>query len=246
MKVYLAYSKSYEKILLDSGAKILYTYPGIGQALPTWELPDSDDLWIDSGGFQIGVGTNKYPVCVEGYTTWLHKVLARHGSRVTAYSCLDTLNAEETMKNYEYMISKGLQPVPVWKDGWPWEYLKKYCRRSELIAFGGLVDKGRLPGRYYRQMLEQIQPEFPFNRFHMFGLGITSTVFNEVKPFSIDCSTWLEPVKRGSYVGIENGVLKEIVLSEANKLRMRYDKKFEAEQLLQSIKAILTLEDEND
>ena len=242
MKVYFAYSKSYENILIETGARILYTYPGINQALPNWHLPNSRDIWIDSGGYQIGEGTNKFPVTVEGYSVWLKSMLTIHKTRISHYSCLDTSDADETMRNYQYMVNNNLDPVPVWKGDWSWRHLQDCCHQSELVAFGGLVGNGKTPSSYYRHKLEQIQAEFPFNRFHLFGLGVTSSVFDTVKPASIDCSTWIQPARSGNRVVVVNGKVKEVRLPEESRFRAQYDKTYLYTLLKESVETLKTLE----
>lgn len=69
MKIYLVYSQPHKKYLIKAGARIMFTYPGIKEAMPKWELPDCQVVMIDSGGFQLDEQTAKYSIFVEDYSS---------------------------------------------------------------------------------------------------------------------------------------------------------------------------------
>lgn len=97
---------------------------------------------------------------------------------------LDIKDPDEAMRNYQLMKADGLNPIPVWKNGWDWCFLKQYCQLSEYVAIGSLKG-GKKGGPYYRDLFEKIQFEFPFNRFHFLGLGVTAGIFGEIRPSSL-------------------------------------------------------------
>lgn len=241
MKAYLAYSASYHGLLIQSGARILYTYPGYKDALPSWDVPQCSDLMIDSGGHQIGAATCQYPLFIHSYCSWLRHVFKRN-SQISSYVALDTADEKETLNNYRIMLAEGLNPVPVWKDGWSHECVTEYCRRSEMVAIGGLIGKHLQPRQYYRQLHSQLAVEFPFNRFHMLGLGVTAEVFTDPKPYSVDFSTWVTPVRHGQYIALENGIIREKKLNFEDSCRVRFDPDYRSSLLKKCIATLMALE----
>jgi hypothetical protein len=55
LKVYLAFNESHKKFLSEANARIMFTYPGIDKAMPSWDLLPCRDIMIDSGGYQLDV-----------------------------------------------------------------------------------------------------------------------------------------------------------------------------------------------
>lgn len=171
-------------------------------------------------------------------------MLPKYDGKVSGYCALDTNDAEETMRNYRLMRSEGLTPIPVWKHHFPTEHLDCYCAQSQLIAIGGLVGKGNSGKRYYRQMLGEFSQRYPENRFHMFGLGVTAAAaFTDVKPYSVDCSTWLNPSRYGNdIVSDGKGGLKEIPLPEELKQMIVENENFQHKMIRRAIRQLTSLE----
>ncbi|MBA7599408.1 hypothetical protein ES703_06441 [subsurface metagenome] len=247
IKVYLAYSQNYHTLLLEEGARICISY-GRLSVFPEWKLPQGfSDYLIDSGGYQISHGTLKHPIYPQSYCFWLKGILPKYDGKVSGYCALDTNQADETIQNYEIMRSEGLTPIPVWKHHFPREHLDYYCTQSQLIAIGGLVGKGNNGKRYYRQLLGEVSQRYPENRFHMFGLGLTAAAaFTDVKPYSIDCSTWLNPSRFGNDILSDGkGGLREVELPEELKQVLVEDENFQHKMVRRTIKQLLSLEARN-
>ena len=116
------------------------------------------------------------------------------------------------------------------------------CQLSELVAIGGLVGGKRKPAKYYLDLYQVIQAEFPNNKIHLFGLGVTAAIFKEPKPFSIDFSTWTVPARFGNCVEVKDGVVHEYKLTPVLKDRARFSKDYQAELIRITIQALKTLE----
>ena len=239
MKVYLAYSENFHNLLVEEKCRVIISY-GRKHGKELVSLPEPfDDYLIDSGGFQIIAGSAERDIFIKAYTLWLEFILDKYKDKVKGYMSLDLFpkdrnnkqeireTMEESVKNTEYMIGEGLNPIPVWKTFWPEDVLDYYCGLSQYVAIGGLV--GYQGGKQaLRRLFERINLRYPDNIFHMLGVGIRSTVaFRTFRPYSVDFSTWSVAVRYGhTIIPDKKQYIKEVALSDEDKLRVRKDKVF--------------------
>ena len=212
------------------------------------------EIMIDSGGFQLQTGSSdKFHITLGGYCMWLQMILPRH-PEVVAYMNLDMPNdPEKSLANLLYMESQGLHPLPIWGIKTGEHYLDYYCSNYEYVAIGGMVRGGI---DIVKKTIEWVSDKYPKNRFHFLGMGVTSfQVFRSAKPYSVDCSTWTDPVRFG-HTTVNLGSLDEdgVHLGRKGGLRVRLlplevrnnirtDRKFAREMLLENIHVIKQMED---
>ena len=154
------------------------------------------------------------------------------------------LSAIITLENQFIMEQNGLRPIPVWHDGEPEEYLSLYCRNYEWVAIGGLV--GRLKSKdYYRKLVNRITQNYPDNKIHLLGIGITGIdAFRQGKIYSVDFSTWSTVARYGHIIVTDpKQLIKEIKLPDEDRERLRHDQQFQIDITRKSIKNIQMFEE---
>lgn len=243
MKVYLAYSENFHQLLVDSHARLIVSF-GRAHRLPLGQyLPGGfSDYMLDSGGYQLAVGTAERAVNVDHYCLWAHLVMESHGDKVRAIIGLDTKDWYESLSNYQKMKREGLIVVPVWKAFWPVEVLEHLCSEYDYIAMGGVafsVSKETL-----RSVWERVIVKYPYVKIHMLGVGIRGTIaFKTFRPYSVDVSTWSVPARFGhDLVPDKKQIMKEVKLPDHLRQRLRDDKNYEFEMVGKAIKIIQSLE----
>lgn len=105
------------------------------------------------------------------------------------YFQLDVIgDQKKTLDNYDYMISKGLTPIPVFTRGGNLQDLKQ-IKDAQLIGLGsGVRTKGQ--GAYIKWFLMQ-EKEIKNTQLHLFGYNNLKTVFTN-KIYSIDSTSWAQ------------------------------------------------------
>lgn len=244
MKVYLAYSGNYAHLLHEAKARIIISY-GRKHSLPFGDyLPVGfDDYLLDSGGYQIAFNTSaRGKLSVEGYSLWVHLALERHGDKIKGFMGLDTRDPIESLQNYEYMRKEGLTPIPVWKAYWSDDILDYLCREYEWIAIGGVTLSGAKVN--LRNTWQRVISKYPKTKVHMLGVGARAgSIFKTFRPYSIDVSTWSAPARFGmELVYDKRQVIRETSLPDADKQRLREDKKYEESVVKKAIEVLQSLE----
>ena len=238
--------------MVRNHARIIISYGRRhGSNLTPYLPPDFTDFLIDSGGFQIHQGTSERDITVQAYSFWLNSILKRYGEYgkggvVRGYFGLDTADWVETQRNYDYMKSKGLNPIPVWKAFWPESFLDALCEEYPWVAVGGIAFGGSKVT--LRRIFERIYVRHPTTKFHMLGVGIRGGIaFKTFRAYSVDVSTWGVPARFGHDIIFDsNQVLKEVKLPDHLRKKLRESKEFEDEMIEKAIKLIQSLETELD
>lgn len=201
---------------------------------------------MDSGGYQLAVGTAERDIILGAYTLWLQLLLREYGNKINGYMGLDTGDWVESMHNYDYMRSEGLTPIPVWKAFWPSGFLDALCQEYDYIAIGGIAFGGSKEN--LRHIMERVMMTYPTKKFHMLGVGIRGGVsFKTVRPYSVDVSTWSAPARFGHDIILDKKqILKEVKLPDDVRQRLRDDQPFQEEMLLKAIHLLQSLETELD
>lgn len=244
MKVYLVYSPAYRTLLKIAGCSRVLISFGVQKWLPNLRLlpMEFSDYMLDSGGYQEAQGTGNRGFYVKSYSYWVKDLLNRYGDRISSYMGLDLEDEEHSFENQCYMEADDLSPVPVWHDGWSDDRLAHYAENYPYVAVGGLVGQKKAT-RYYTSLARRIISKFPDTKFHFFGMGVTADFFKDYKPYSVDFSTYLNPVKYGLEVILDKtGHLKCSEMDEQSKDRIRHDKEFRREKIIEAIQNLLTLE----
>ena len=103
--------------------------------------PFCHHLFLDSGAFSAL--RKKVKIDVADYTRFVHK----WKSLVHIYASLDIIgDAVGSYKQWQSMRKAGLDPIPCFHIGEPWEYLDMYVQQTAYIALGG-VAKSATPER---------------------------------------------------------------------------------------------------
>ena len=245
MKIYLAYSKNYHDILKEEKAKLIISYGRKHGTSGEPTLPDGfDEYLIDSGGFQLAMGTNERDIYLGAYCLWLELLVRKYGDKIKGYMALDTKDPSETLSNLREMREYGLNPIAIWHDGWPEDALEYICSTCDYIAIGGLVGSGFKSKGYYRKLFERITQKYPEIKIHMLGIGIIGThAFKSFRPYSVDFSTWTVPARFGhDLVYDKKQILKEVKLPAEVRQRLRDDNDYENELIRRAIRSVISLE----
>jgi len=143
-------------------------------------------LFIDSGAFSaFSLGK---PTDIDKYIKFCKTTDADH------YAVLDVIgSAEGTLKNQQYMESKGVKPVPCFHYGEDWKYLDHYCKHYDYVAIGGMVP---ISTPKLIRWLDVLFSKYPNHNFHGFGLT-TNKLVMKYPWFSVDSSSWIMGAKSG-------------------------------------------------
>lgn len=142
------------------------------------------DIFADSGAYSAM--TQGADVQLPEYMAWLR----RWAHLFTTYVNLDVIgDAAGTLANQHAMEAAGLQPVPVFHGGEPWEYLVDYCRRYPYIALGGMVGSAGTDVLLRWAVHAMRVGQDHGTRFH--GFGMTKRLLLKAVPwYSVDSSSW--------------------------------------------------------
>lgn len=192
----------------------LWTYYWLIEDKGKMEKPHTVNLFLDSGAFSAWTrGAN---IRINQYIRFIKK----HKDFIDLYANLDVIAsskiidqgrarrkaAEATLKNQKKMEEAGLNPIPVFHFGEPWEFLENYVANYEYIALGGLVG---IPTGMAIEFLDQAFANYicksdgmPKVKVH--GFGLTSLRIMLRYPFySVDSTSWVVTGRMGGiYVPI--------------------------------------------
>ena len=246
MKVYLVASEviAYLKVLQEEGARIMLSFghcpTGIDKVLPMFR-----SIALDSGGYQLQTLGRRAPKWINPhqYALWLNHALSKYGDKIDCYFTLDGVrNAQETCQNQRFLEACGLKPVPIWHYGEEIRCLECFCRRYKLIGVGG-IGKAYANSTELRKLFTLLGKLYPEVKFHSLGMGLTAVKFARLlKPYSIDCKTWLNPAIYGQRVVTHDGVVKTVDLGEQERERLRRDPARLREALVEAVRAFMALE----
>lgn len=108
------------------------------------------------------------------------------------YFTLDVIgDPDGTARNYEIMLSRGYNPVPIFTRGEDIKKLEMYYKSSDVVGIGGLVGTPKNKG-----FINGIMKHINGRKVHW--LGFTSAEFiKHYQPYMCDSSSWLSPLKYG-------------------------------------------------
>ena len=181
---------------------ILVAYPYMKQKVIDLldEHKDEVRFLLDSGAFTAWKA--KTEIKVEDYCDFIESL----PFKPWRYFTLDKIgDPEGTMENYEYMLSRGLNPIPIFTRGEDISMIDKFYETSDVIAIGGLVGTRGNKG-FVKGVMEIIGDR----KVHWLGFTNSSFV-NFFKPYMCDCSSWSYATRYGDlqlYVG--KGKIKAI------------------------------------
>lgn len=108
------------------------------------------------------------------------------------YFTLDVIgNPDKTMDNYQKMLSRGYNPIPIFTRGEDPAVIDEYYKTTDLIGVGGLVGTKGNKG-FVKGIMEKI------GKRKVHWLGFTRFDFIKYyKPYSVDSSSWAGGIRYG-------------------------------------------------
>jgi hypothetical protein len=98
-----------------------------------------------------------------------------------------------TLKNVLYMKELGLNIIPVFHYGEPWEFLLEYKNQFKYIGLGGRPQKKDVRDRWLEQCFARAYP----HRIHLFGCG-EMKLLSKFPFTSADTASWHTPAGWGA------------------------------------------------
>lgn len=167
----------------ESSLNILVSYAYLDKSITKHLLKVKQDrpvrFYLDSGAFTAWK-TGK-EISIKEYIAYLKNPALP----VERYFMLDAIgNPKKTFDNYKRMLDAGLNPVPVFTRGAPFDDIHRYYETTDLIAMGGLQGLQFIKG-YIKRCMREIAGR----KIHW--LAFTNLDFiKHYQPFSCDSSSW--------------------------------------------------------
>lgn len=136
-------------------------------------------LLLDSGAFTAWKAGK--PIALDDYCRFLDSLKIKPWR----YFMLDVIgDPHATMRNYETMLKRGYDPIPIFTRGEDPSVLEDYYKTSDVVGIGGLVGTPANKG-----FVKGIMQTIGNRKVHW--LGFTSQPFiAQYRPFSCDSSSW--------------------------------------------------------
>ncbi len=154
-------------------------------------------IFLDSGAFSAW--SQGVTIDIDEYIAFIKE----HQHYLDVYAVLDSIgDPEATLRNQDYMESKGLSPLPCFHYGEDIKYLNEYLSRGyDYIALGGMVPIGTaelmtwLDGLFSHSLCDG--KGNPTIKVH--GFGLTSLPLLLRYPwYSVDSTSWVMIGRFGS------------------------------------------------
>jgi len=162
-------------------------------------------IFIDSGAYSAF--TQGVTINIREYAEWVK----RWKHLITTYSNLDVIgSAEQTQVNQSRLHDFGLDPLPVFHVGEPWQYLEHYIERYKYIALGGMVPYATQPKLLMPWLIRAFKMAQGRTVYH--GFGCTSfELLRNLPWYSVDSTTWAMGIRYGSMPILDHaGHIKQI------------------------------------
>ena len=140
--------------------------------------PSEFRLMVDSGAWQAY--NNGTKVDIDKYCDFIQTIPSEWETQVVQ---LDVIaDPVKTYDNWQYMMDRGINTIPVFTRGTSLNYLDQFYEHSDIVLFGGMVKGGK--SLAYLKWLLQNNQERPTH-----WLGVTNMDFiRYYKPASVDSS----------------------------------------------------------
>lgn len=178
----------------DKTLNILVAYPYLTPKMKESLLNERQEdyrMIVDSGAFSVyNAG---HTVDIDAYCEFIKDMRASFTKLVDLnFVQLDVIfNEEETVKNYEYQTSLGLDVCPVYTRGGSVERLDYLLEQDKYIFVGG-VQRGKGNKNFAKMVLEKSQGK----KVHYLAF-VKPDYVNHYKPYSVDSSSWLAAARYG-------------------------------------------------
>ena len=167
-------------------------------------LPGAVDLWLDSGAFTAWKGGEMFNV--KDYVTYIKSILptlkvfrrvfvisldkipGTPGKPVSATEIAAAI--DETLNNTQYLLSQGIEVVPIHHQGEPLWVMEQYLKLCEYVGISPANDspqKTRIA--YVRSLIPLFKSEQPIHPAHNFG-NTPASQLTQFPMYSADSQTW--------------------------------------------------------
>ncbi len=167
---------------------ILISYSYFNSKVTQFFLNNQDQtrFVLDSGAFTAWKAGK--PIQLDTYCKFLESLPVKPWR----YFALDVIgNPEATMKNYQIMLSRGFNPIPVFTRGDDLSVIDEYYKTSDVLGLGGLVGTQNNKG-YVKSLMSIIGDR----KTHW--LGFTNINFiRHYKPYMCDSSSVSSGIRFG-------------------------------------------------
>lgn len=196
MRLYLAGNGAWHKVLDRSeGLAFLLSYYYFGdrnsEECARYAIARKWPVMIDSGAFSAF--TLGKSIDIDAYI----KFCKENRARFDYFIYLDAIGDWKQSKvNYEIMKKEGVEGIPTYHVGEPFEFFEWLIDHWDYVAIGGMVPYlGPTKNRYYSDALHRLM-----NKVHLaakkksvklHGLGCTSWEYIRYPWHSIDSTSWL-------------------------------------------------------
>ena len=148
---------------------------------------DSIRFLLDSGAFTAWKANKE--IKVEEYCDFIESL----PFKPWRYFTLDVIgDAEGTEKNYQYMLDRGLKPVPIFTRGEDPAKIDMYYNTSDVVGIGGLVGT-----RGNKGFVKSIMKRVGDRKVHWLGFN-AKEFLSYYKPYMCDSSSWLSAIRFAS------------------------------------------------
>lgn len=168
---------------------ILVAYPYLKDSMIDFVNNHQDEFRfvLDSGAFTAW--KSRKPIKLDDYCRFIEAM----PFKPWRYFTLDVIgNPEESFKNYEKMVSRGLNPIPIFTRGESPSMIDRYYQTSEVLGVGGLVGTKGNKG-FVKELMGLIGPR----KVHLLGFTHANFIAH-FKPYMCDCSSWSYVTRYGS------------------------------------------------
>jgi hypothetical protein len=152
-------------------------------------------ILMDSGAFSFGSKISEYDNdTYDGKLVEYIKFIKRYKNRIDKYICLDHIwSVDKSIEYYDRMRSEGLDPIPVYHLGEPYEILEYYAENSGYIA---IALRGAKQAHQYAT-LQKIFNDYPNHKFHALAVNGLTKIFLDFPFYSCDSSSWCKYALEG-------------------------------------------------
>lgn len=123
------------------------------------------------------------------------------------YFSLDVIgDPGATMRNYETMLKRGFNPIPILTRGEDFSTLEDFYKTSDMVGLGGVAGADSASYVWVRQVMERVAGR----KAHILGFTSLNWV-KYLRPYSCDSSSWLSAARYGTaYIYAGNGTMKMV------------------------------------
>ena len=169
-------------ILNNNPINVLIAYPYFTKELEDYIVGTKKTfrVLIDSGAFTAW--KSGQTIKLDDYCTFIEKLLFKPFK----YFMLDVIgDPVQTQKNYEIMLARGFNPIPIFTRGEDVSMLDQYYKTSDIVGIGGLVGTKK-----NKQFVNGLMKKINGRKVHW--LGFTNIEYIKYyKPFMCDSTAWL-------------------------------------------------------